>query len=307
LFFVICIMEKAQSIEGFYNYYSNLIPPKIKEEAGIFDVFTLEDLGEAKTRCSAYGRKEYFKISLMKGHTHYAYGDREATFKQYALVFADPHTPYQWDSQDPDQSGIICIFTLEFFHNSAAKRLQEYPVFKDLDHAILHLTKKEYAYFLTLFNSLIEEAGSDYFYKYDVIRNITLEIIHAALKIQSVAIRKVAISGAERITAEFTKLLESQFPIENNDQRVKMRFAADYSEALLIHVNHLNKAVREITGKTTSTLIAERLVQEAKILLKHTQWSVSEIAWCLGFEELPHLINFFKKHTGQTPKLYRNA
>lgn len=298
-------MEKVQSIQGFYDYYNNLVAPKIKEEVGHFDVFTLEDLGEAKTRCSAYGRKEYYKISLMKGHTKYSYGERDVTFKKYALVFANPHTPYQWDSQDPDQSGVISIFTLDFFHNSAAKRLQEYPVFNDLDSAIMHLTKKDYDYFLPLFRRMIEEAGSDYFYKYDVIRNITLEIIHAALKIQSVAIRKVALNGAERISSEFAKLLESQFPIENIDQRVKMRFAAEYSDVLLIHVNHLNKAVREITGKTTSTLIAERLIQEAKILLKHSQWSISEIGWCLGFEELPHLINFFKKHTGITPKTYR--
>jgi AraC-like DNA-binding protein len=298
-------MEKAQSVESFYSYYSSLIPHKIKEEVGIFDVFTLEDLGEAKTRCSAYGRKEYFKISLMKGRTHYFYGDRDVTFKQYALVFADPHTPYQWDSQDQNQSGVISIFTLDFFHNSAAKRLQEYPVFKDPDSAIMHLTKKEYEYFLGLFTNMIEEAGSDYFYKYDVIRNITLEIIHAALKIQSVTIRKVAINGAERITSEFMKLLESQFPIENTGQQVKMRFAADYSKVLLIHVNHLNKAVKERTGKTTSALIAARITHEAKILLKHTQWSISEIGWCLGFEELPHLINFFKKHTGITPKAYR--
>jgi AraC-like DNA-binding protein len=76
---------------------------------------------------------------------------------------------------------------------------------------------------------------------------------------------------------------------------------------LNIHVNHLNRAVKEITEKTTSQLIAERLLQEAKILLKHSTWSVSEIAYALGFSEVTHFNNFFKKHVEVSPLKFRNV
>lgn len=72
-----------------------------------------------------------------------------------------------------------------------------------------------------------------------------------------------------------------------------------------MHVNHLNKALKETTGKTTSQIISERIVQEAMILLKQTNWNINEIAWCLGFEELSHFINFFKKNVQVSPKNYR--
>jgi AraC-like DNA-binding protein len=72
-----------------------------------------------------------------------------------------------------------------------------------------------------------------------------------------------------------------------------------------VHVNHLNRSLKEITGKTTSQLIRERVIREAKALLMHTDWNISEIAWCLGFEELPHFINYFKKDALLTPKAFR--
>lgn len=71
-------------------------------------------------------------------------------------------------------------------------------------------------------------------------------------------------------------------------------------------MNHLNKVLKENTGKTTTELITSRLTSEAKILLKQTDWNISEIAFSLGFEELAHFSNFFKKQTSFTPLAFRN-
>ena len=89
-------------------------------------------------------------------------------------------------------------------------------------------------------------------------------------------------------------------------QKLKLRTANDYAQRLAIHVNHLNKILKENTGKTTTEIIGSRIVQEAKILLKQTSWNVSEIAYSLGFEELAHFSNFFKKRTALTPLAFRN-
>jgi len=103
------------------------------------------------------------------------------------------------------------------------------------------------------------------------------------------------------------ELLERQFPIDDNHQAVNLRSASDYASQLSIHVNHLNTAVKETTQKTTSQIIAERILKEAKILLKHSAWSVSEIAFALGFAEVTHINNFFKKHIQISPLKFRNG
>jgi AraC-like DNA-binding protein len=59
--------------------------------------------------------------------------------------------------------------------------------------------------------------------------------------------------------------------------------------------------------KTTTQIIAERILQEAKIMLKHSNWNVAEIAYALGFMEVTHFNNFFKKHTQGSPSRFRSV
>jgi AraC family transcriptional activator of pobA len=67
-------------------------------------------------------------------------------------------------------------------------------------------------------------------------------------------------------------------------------------------VNHLNKVLKENTGKTTTEHIASRIIQEAKILLKQTDWNISEIAYSLGFEQLCALSLTFSKSKPPSPR-----
>ena len=82
--------------------------------------------------------------------------------------------------------------------------------------------------------------------------------------------------------------------------------ASEFASQLNVHVNHLNRAIKETSDKTTSQIIGERIVQEAKILLKHSPWNVSEIGYALGFTETTHFNNFFKKHVQLSPLKFRN-
>ena len=86
---------------------------------------------------------------------------------------------------------------------------------------------------------------------------------------------------------------------------LRLRTALDYANHLAVHVNHLNRVLKEVTGKTTARLLAERLVQEAYALLRHTDWPVSRIGYCLGFEEPAHFTHFFRKNTGLAPTAAR--
>ena len=105
----------------------------------------------------------------------------------------------------------------------------------------------------------------------------------------------------------FFDLLERQFPIDSPSNHLKLKTANDYAQHLSVHANHLNRSVKEITGKTTTAHIAERVLKEAHALLKHTDWNIGQVANGLGFEEPAYFANFFKKHTGQSPGISRMA
>jgi transcriptional regulator GlxA family with amidase domain len=147
--------------------------------------------------------------------------------------------------------------------------------------------------------------ASDYAFKYDLIRNYVLELIHYGQKLQPATMLHPAHTASARVSSLFIELLERQFPIESPHQKLNLRTAKDYADRLAVHVNHLNKVLKENTGRTTTDIISNRIVKEAKILLKQTDWNVSEIAFSLGFEEVAHFSNFFRKQTSIAPMALR--
>jgi AraC-like DNA-binding protein len=133
-----------------------------------------------------------------------------------------------------------------------------------------------------------------------------MELIHTGQKLKPIKSTVIAANASGRISALFLELLERQFPIENVTQVIQLKTPTDFAGALGVHINHLNKVLKETTGKSTRVIVNGRIAEEAKILLKQTQWNVSEIAFALGFAELAHFSNFFKKQTAISPLKFRN-
>lgn len=296
-------MEKTSTIEDFYRYKLNWMPDNLKKEIGHFNIFRLDDFTGACAKPIPYSRKDYFKISLIIGKNRVHYADKIIEMNEPALFFANPQIPYNWEHLEEQQSGFFCIFTEAFFNHFGT--IKEYPVFKPGGNPIFFLNDEQLNAVKDVYLKMFREIDSEYVYKYDVLRNLVFELIHAALRMQPAATFYSSRNASTRVSSLFLELLERQFPIEAPLQRVNLRSASDFANQLAVHVNHLNRALKETTGKTTSQLIGERITQEARALLKHTDWNISEIGYTLGFEELPHFINFFKKNTQISPKSYR--
>jgi AraC family transcriptional regulator, transcriptional activator of pobA len=298
-------MDKTQTIEDFYRFKLGWMPDDLKKEIGHFNVFEIADFVGPRAKPIPYNRKDYYKISLIIGRNVYHYADKSIEIEKNALLFANPQVPYNWEPLDQKQSGFFCIFTEAFFREFINVNLQHYPVFKPGGQPIFFLPDEQVATTADIFRKMFEDIKSDYVYKYDSIRTRVFELIHSAQRMQPAARLYSNSNAATRISSLFMELLERQFPIESPHQQINFRSAREYADQLAVHVNHLNRALKETTNKTTSELIAERLIQEAVTLLKHTSWNVSEIAHTLGFEEPTHFNNFFKKRTRQTPTTYR--
>ena len=285
-----------------------LLPDGITREIGHFNVFRIDVLTKKlKGKNSMpYNRRAYYKISLIRGRNRAEYADKIIDIEKNALLFATPKVPYHYRPLDDDQNGYFCIFTEEFLHHSKTGiNIDELPLFRAGGYPIFQLSDKETDELDTLFRKMYDELSSDYAFKYDLLRNYVLELIHHGQKLQPATALYPAHNAAARVCSLFIELLERQFPIETPGQRLNLRTAKDYADRLAIHVNHLNKVLRENTGKTTTALISGRVVKEAKILLRQTDWNISEIAYTLGFEEVAHFSNFFKKQTSFSPLAFR--
>jgi len=270
-----------------------------------FKAFQIDDDTNA-TRI--YSRKDFFKICLTTGISKIHYADKSFEQEGTILFFGNPHIPYSWETISTTYIGYTCLFSEDFLKQSdRLESLQQSPFFKIGGTPVLKISEDQRLFLNTLFQKMIEEQASDYTFKDELIRNYINLIIHEALKLQPSEIYSLNKNGTARIASVFLELLERQFPIETPSSPLQMKTAQDYSKTLNIHVNYLNRAVKEITGKSTTTLITERIITEAKALLQHTDWNISEIASALGFEYTTYFNNFFKKQTGTNPRSLRES
>lgn len=312
-------MEKIAhtSLEDFYKEMAaklgkdldSIFPKGLHKDIGHFNVFDIaQTLERAKvTSEMPYNRRKYYKISFIKGRNRAEYADKVISIKKNALLFATPKVPYHWIPEDPNQSGSFCVFTEDFFiKDKSYYNLEDLPIFQPGGVPVFEIDDELAKEIETLFEKIKKEIDSDYVFKYDLIRNYVLELIHYGQKLQPASKISASNDASLRVVSLFIELLERQFPIESWEQRLQLKTAKDYADRLAVHVNYLNKRLKESTGKTTTELISDRIVQEAKILLKQTRWNVSEISYALGFEEIAHFSNFFKRKTTFTPLEFRS-
>ena len=274
-----------------------------QEKASFFKVIPVP-ANEQNFTCQPYNTKGIYKISIHHGHNRVCYADKVLEFKEYAILFSRPNMVYRFEQFGRQHSGYLCIFTSDFFDQFI--NITNYPVFDPEVSPLTEITASQMNSFTQLFKEMEQEIKLDFIYKYDMLRNRVLQIILDALKIRPAAHLQIRESNSSiRITAYFKELLEGQFPILSSSHRMILRHPLEFSEALSVHVNHLNRSLKQVTDKTTTQLIADRIIKEAKILLQDTQWNVMEIAWSLGFEDLSHFIKFFKKNMNLTPSAFR--
>jgi AraC-like DNA-binding protein len=296
-------MPATETLEAFYRQKFNAVPEGLQKDQGHFNCFTLEDCRSPVS----YSRRDFYKISLMRGRHVYHYADKSIEVTGSTLLFFNPQVPYTFEARSENPTGYFCIFREGFFSEHLRGNLRDLPMYAPGGKPAFILDEDADREMSAIFLKMQKELKGDYAFRFDLIRNYLMELIHGALKLQPSDTLYQHPDANARIAALFAELLERQFPIEHPAQQVSLRSARDYAGQLHVHTNHLNRAVRTVTGKTTSQLIAERLTAEAKALLRHTDWNIAEISYSLGFEEPSHFSHFFKKNASLTPLAWRTA
>lgn len=273
--------------------------------SGLCQVYTRQQFGN---RALAYGRRDYYKISLTTGSGRYNYAHRGVLLEQPALVFSNPLIPYSWEPLSAEQGGYLCLFTEGFLAGEdPTLRLQESPLFRLGSEPIYLVDAAQYAALSQLFVQMQQQMPAGYPYRPDVVRHCLHQVLEQARHLQPPATYYQHPHAAARIAALFRELLERQFPIASPAHALQLRTPSDFARHLSVHPNHLNRAVRELTGQTAggTSRRAARVVHEAKSLLLTTESSTADIAYALGFAYPTYFNNFFKKHMGTTPSAVR--
>lgn len=299
-------MQESEDFIEFYKVRNITVSEELLSDSSHFNVFTLKGNGFPADSPAVYSKRSFYKVSLIRGTNRCHYAGKSIEMSGSTLMFFNPNIPYTWEAIS-DETGFFCIFKEAFFSEGLKGNIKSLPMFAIDSKPSYSLSAKQDRELSLIFEKMITEIKSDYLLKYDLIRSYLKEIFYFALKLEPAELLYHHSDANARITSVFNELLDRQFPIETISHSLKLRSANDFAKAMAVHVNHLNRAVKQTTGKTTTYHITERVIAEAKYLLKHSKWNISEIGYTLGFEEQAHFYNFFKKRTQMSPSNFREA
>jgi len=170
------------------------------------------------------------------------------------------------------------------------------------------LNKDQFAEFELLYQQLIKEFKSDSHYRFKVIGHLCM--------IMLIKIREyfwgdynpiTEGSRSSQIVKNFKRLLETHYRNLRKGVADKIFRIQEYAEAMHLHPNYLNTVIKTKTGKPVGAWITQKTIAEAKSLLSNSDISIKEIAWRLGFTEVPHFSNYFKRQTNISPVLFRKT
>lgn len=165
------------------------------------------------------------------------------------------------------------------------------------NHPVIKLSDEAFSKLMYEFNAIKEELKSE---------NSLVHLINA----RAAVIAAIVSKEAEQVFTEF-KVYQSnprlaKFNMLIDEFYKEEKSVVFYAEKLHISANYLNILCKKHLKVSATQLIQQRIIIEAKRLLKSGDLSIKEIAFDLGFTDHAYFSNFFKAQTNITPSEFRN-
>ncbi len=261
---------------------------------------TLEDKHKNCDSIPALRRQFNLIYLLLDGEHDIKLGADHLQLSPMDLVIVPENTLYASD-HIKNCRGYCIHFKTEFLNPLLSKSLtEEFPFFHfDAQH-IVNLTKDESSMIQTAFKQIIDE-----FNRFSSEKNLLLGNLIFILLLRVREIYRNRVKEFKNNTSRSAQLANA-FKLLVEKHYIEKRSVHDYAELLHISAKHLTAVASETFGRSPLQIIHDILLLEAKVQLKSTNKSVSEIAHYLQFEDQPHFTHFIKKRTGMTPQELRN-
>ncbi|MBS1755530.1 MAG: helix-turn-helix domain-containing protein [Bacteroidetes bacterium] len=265
---------------------------------GRFSIRKIESILNGNDLQHGLHRHDFFFVLLVQSGA----GVHEIDFtphpiKDKSVFFLRPGQVHQLQLKAGTQ-GYLMEFDTEFYHPSdtlSAQRLR-----KASNKNICEFEVNRFQKLSFILTNIFEECQNKQEGYKDAIRAaLELFFIDYIRQSDNPASNASANNGYEMGRfEEFTELLEKNIATHKQ--------VTYYTGEMNLSSYQLNEITKKTVGKTASTLIDEHILLEAKRYLLATPNQVKDIAWDLGYEDISYFIRFFKKHTGQSPEVFRN-
>ncbi|MEO6303234.1 MAG: helix-turn-helix transcriptional regulator [Bacteroidia bacterium] len=271
-------IKKFQQFEETDEFYANNISRHLKEHHFILTPH----------------KHDFYLVVLF---THGS-GTHEIDFINYkvepgSVFLLRPGQMHNW-KLSKDIEGYVFFHTKEFYDSrSVTENIQDYPFFNSIHNPPLILLKnKSLEKIIGLFSEIKNE--------YEETNLLKTQKLHAQITVIYIELTRLyKIKQQTEKQSYLSKLRELEDLIDLNYKIIKYPF--EYAAKMTMSEKHLNRICKTCLNKTTTDLITDRIVLEAKRLLTHSKLTISQVAEELGYLDNSYFTRLFKKKTGETP------
>jgi AraC-like DNA-binding protein len=216
-----------------------------------------------------------------------------------SMFFMQPGQIHHWNLSD-DIDGFVVFYSQPMYNLYFRKKtIENYPFYSSLGNSPeMIFDTKELKSIVLYFYKMLDEYQGNKIMKQDKIMNL-LDSIHIEIARKYNESHVLEAHSYNVKIKDFDALLEKCFWTE--------KAPSFYASQLHITLKHLNRICNEILKKTTTQVITDRIILEAKRMLMDKKRTVSEIATALGFDDYSYFVRLFKKHTAMTPTAFRDS
>jgi len=230
-------------------------------------------------------------------------GLHEIDFKQYhiergQIYFMGPGQVHSWMFEG-NMTGYIVNFDIDYFKSFLiqADYMEHLNLFSSLNDGVFVLEEKQLGEISILFNQLID-----------------LNINPVSIDLKRSLLLYILLKMEEAYTPNFpTKSVDYHLVLIKNfislvDENFReLHLPKEYAGLLFVTPNHLNSVCKEYLGMQSGEIIRNRIMLEAKRLLILPDWTISQVAYELNFNDNSYFTKFFKKVEGKTPEEFRKS
>ena len=246
--------------------------------------------------------KHDFYLAVLFTHGR---GTHEIDFQSFpiqpgALFFLHPGQTHNWELSS-DIEGYIFFHTREFYDGQfTLKSVLDFPMFHSTQYPpFLQLEDEDISRAIVFFKRLLNEyplcslnATEKVISLIDVFYLDMLDYMKLAKKHQV-----VNSSNYSSKTNQLEQLIEAHYRTSH--------LAKEYAQMLHVSPKHLNRMCDQTLGKTTTQLIHDRILLEAKRMLVHPKTRLTQVSEELGFKDYAYFSRWFKKKCELTPTQFK--
>ena len=264
--------------------------------------FQLVTVKAGSTLHSFPHRTSFYGVGLChQGSVVLNTGLHKSELRTDCLCIMSPEVIRNWQNQSADYLATGVFFTEAFFleNQAPATILRRFSFFQGGALGILQLRPEEAIRIAQLQREIQRVLAGTSGHKAALIRAYISILLH-----------EIADCYEYHQPSRISPIVQPNYLVDHFKELVgthylRTRSVAEYARLLHITAKHLSETVKAVTGKTAGEWLNDMLILEAKVQLRQTSLTVSQVADALRFCDASAFSKFFKRQVGSTPVAYR--